>query len=378
MRSRAGKHVEQPGGHKAFVPAPLPPDPPVIIDGRLWQGLSNADRALGRLDGLADMLPNPNLFVAMYVRKEAVLSSQIEGTQSSLSDLLEFESEGMAGRMPKDVAEVVNHVRAMNHGLERLKELPLSLRLIREIHSKLLEGVRGQQRAPGAFRRVQNWIGPEGTGIEDAMFVPPPPQEMRGAMAELEVFLHNSPPMPLLIKCGLVHAQFETIHPFLDGNGRIGRLLITFMLCHARVLARPLLYISHYFRQRRAEYYDRLQRVRDEGDWEGWLRFFVQGVYDVSVQATETARRIVALREGHQTLLRERGRGRVNALGLLDMLYEHPVVTASSVARGLKVTEPTAYRLIADMERLGLLTEMTGRTRGRRFCYKPYLEILEA
>ncbi len=371
---RSGRYVKQPEGYKAFIPAPLPPSPAVKMDGALWQALSDADRVLGRLDGLAEILPNPDLFVAMYVRKEAVLSSQIEGTQASLSDLLEFEAAG-AAEAP-DVGEVFNHVRAMNYGLAQLHKLPLSSRLIRKIHHELLQGVRGQERQPGQFRSRPNWIGPPGCTLHDAAFIPPPPHEMRKALGDLEMFIQKPPPMPLLVKCGLVHAQFETIHPFLDGNGRIGRLLITFMLCRAEVLTRPLLYISHYFREHRDEYYDRLQRVRDEGNWEGWLGFFLKAVYQVSIQATQTARKILHLKERHQQLLREKGKQRVNALALLDLLYERPIVTAPMIVERLNVTPAPAYSLIGNMQKLGLLREITGRERNRIFRYQPYLDIL--
>jgi Fic family protein len=244
----------------------LPPDPPVRLDGELRVLLSRADRALGRLDGSVVTLPNPDLFVFMYVRKEAVLSSQIEGTQSSLQDLLAAEAELFeAVDIPRDVDEVINYVAAMNHGLERLMELPVSVRLIREIHERLLRGVRGAQRAPGELRRTQNWIGPAGSPLADAVFVPPPPESVPQALGELEMFLHTSGDLPILVKIALAHAQFETIHPFLDGNGRVGRLLITFLLTESRVLSKPVLYLSHYLRQNRQEYYERQQAVRDGG-----------------------------------------------------------------------------------------------------------------
>ena len=371
---RAGRYVKQSEGYKAFIPAPLPPKPGVKMDGALWQALSDADRVLGRLDGLAEILPNPDLLVSMYVRKEAVLSSQIEGTQASLSDLLEFEAGGVTEA--PDVGEVLNNVRAMNYGLTQLHKLPLSSRLIRNIHRELLEGVRGQEKQPGEFRRYQNWIGPPGSTLRDSNFIPPPPREMRKAIGDLEIFIQKAPPMPLLVKCGLVHAQFETIHPFIDGNGRIGRLLITFMLCHAEVLTRPLLYISHYFKEHRDEYYERLQGVRDKGEWEGWLGFFLKAVYQVSIQATQTARKILHMREQHQQLLREKGKQRVNSLALLDLLYERPIATASMVVDKLGVTSPTAYGLIGNLQKLGLLREITGRERYRIFRYQPYLDIL--
>ena len=290
---RAGQFVKQPGNYRAFVPALLPPRPSIDLDDEGRRILSDADRALGRLDGCAHVLPNPDLFVAMYVRQEAVLSSQIEGTQSSLTDVLQVET-GIRGRkLPLDVAEVVNYVRAMNHGMARLEDLPLSQRLLREIHGVLLEGVRGEDRTPGEFRRSQNWIGPDGTPLENATFVPPPVREMTAALANLEEFLHDSDDLPVLVHCGVAHAQFETIHPFLDGNGRVGRLLITLLLCERSILHRPLLYLSHYLKKNRAEYYDRLMAIRAKGDWEGWLKFFLLGVYEVSCQAADTARAIL-------------------------------------------------------------------------------------
>src|SRR5438128_10623272 len=243
---RAGRYVKQLEGDRAFIPAPLPPDPPVTMDAELLRLLSDADRALGRLDGATSILPNPNLFVAMYVPQEAVLSSQIEGTQSTLQDVLQFEIDSKGREFPKDVQEVVNYVRAMNYGLDRLRTLPLSLRLVREIHGKLLEGVRGSNRTPGEFRTSQNWIGPVGCALSNATFVPPPVHEMHQALDNLEKFLHDQTSFPLLIHCGLAHAQFETIHPFLDGNGRVGRLLITFLLCERRALTRPLLCLCRY------------------------------------------------------------------------------------------------------------------------------------
>jgi Fic family protein len=243
--------------------------------------LSRADRALGRLDGATETLPNPDLFVFMYVRKEAVLSSQIEGTQASLLDVLEVEAQ-LTTYNPFDVEEVINYVGAMNHGLTRLATLPVSLRLIREVHARLLAGVRGSQSNPGEFRRVQNHIGPPGCSLEQARFVPPPPNQLHECLADLERFIHAEDEIPVLIRVGLIHAQFETIHPFLDGNGRVGRLLITLLLCDREILRRPLLYISYYFKRNRTEYYDRLQRVRDYRDWEGWITFFLRGVFEVA------------------------------------------------------------------------------------------------
>jgi Fic family protein len=337
--------------------------------------LSDADRALGRLDGASSVLPNPDLFVAMYVRHEAVLSSQIEGTQSTLEDVLQFEIDASGQELPKDVAEVVNYVKAMNHGLVRLPELPLSLRLIREIHAKLLEGVRGGQRTPGEFRTSQNWIGPAGCKLATATFVPPPVPEMHVALGNLEEFLHHTTSFPVLIHCGLAHAQFETIHPFLDGNGRVGRLLITFLLCQRGVLHRPLLYLSHHLRAHRADYYDGLMAVRNDGDWEGWLKFFLRGVWEVSEQATMTARAILDLRNMHGRLLNERLPDNAAARRLLDYLFEQPITTVRLVEQRLGCSYVTASRLMNHFAEFKLVREITGYQRNRRYAYEPYLAL---
>ena len=372
---RSGQYVEQLEGYKAFVPSPLPPVPEVLMDAEMWNLLSQADRALGRLDGATDALPNPDLFVFMYVRKEAVLSSQIEGTQASLMDVLEFESQTLTPDNPQDVEEVVNYIAAINHGLERLKTLPTSLRLIKEIHQELMKGVRGSERNPGEFRRSQNWIGPGGCSLADATYVPPPPHEMLKCLGDLERFLHDSQPMPILIKVGLAHAQFETIHPFLDGNGRTGRLLITFLLCEQNILKRPLLYLSHYFKRYRSEYYDRLQAVR-EGDWEGWLKFFLKGVYEVAQEAATTARQIVNLKEEHrQLILSELGRKSGNTIALLESLYFKPIFTVEHVETITNLSYSNANSLIKKLIELGILREITGQKRNRAFSYAPYLDI---
>jgi Fic family protein len=375
---RAGNYVKQPSGYKAFVPAPLPPNPAVTMDVELTKLLSQADRALGRLDGIGSVLPNPDLFVAMYVRQEAVLSSQIEGTQSTLEDVLQFEVDEKANDLPKDVEEVVNYVGAMNYGIKRLDELPLSLRLIREIHSKLMAGVRGQNRTPGEFRKTQNWIGPAGADLASATFVPPPVPEMKDALDKFEKFLHDES-LPVLIHTGLAHAQFETIHPFLDGNGRVGRLLITFLLCQRKVLHRPLLYLSHYLKAHRAEYYDRLMAIRNDGNWEGWLKFFLRGVEEVSDEAIHTSRQIFALREQHRELLNgSLGTSAASGLRLLDYLYEQPIVNVRVVERRLKSSFVTANKLVEQFVKLEILKETTGGLRNRRYSYVPYLTLFES
>ncbi len=371
---RAGRFVQQPSGYRAFLPAPLPPDPPIQFDRELTRLLSDADRALGRLDGVASVLPNPNLFVAMYVRHEAVLSSQIEGTQSTLEDVLAFEAHVRDDNRPRDVEEVVNYVRALNHGLRRLPELPLSLRLLREIHEKLLVKVRGGNKTPGEFRRSQNWIGPAGSSLADATFVPPPVHEMHEALGHLETFLHDREALPVLVQAGLAHAQFETIHPFLDGNGRIGRLLITFLLCEREVLRRPLLYLSHYFKARRAEYYDRLTAIRTGDDWEGWLKFFLRGVQSVSVAATDTARAILDLREQ----LRSRLAASAGALRLLDHLFERPYVSVRMAEKHLRCAYVTAAHTIEELVGVGALRETTGQKRNRVFRFDPFIDIFQS
>jgi Fic family protein len=375
--SRAGRFVTQPSGYRAFVPAPLPPDPPLDLNGETLALLSQADVALGRLDGVVKVIPDPDFFVSMYVRREAVLSSQIEGTQSTLEDLLgaELEPEGPASDSYSDVGEIVNYVRAMNHGLRRLDDLPLSLRLLREIHAELLRDGRGAHRTPGEFRTSQNWIGPSGATLQQATFVPPPVPEMRQALDDFERFFHREERQPVLIEAALSHAQFETIHPFLDGNGRVGRLLITFLLVHRGVLRAPLLYLSHYLKLHRTEYYDRLTGVRVRGDWEGWLRFFLVGVAQTAEEAAETAERIFELRERHRSLVMHE----TGALGLrlLSALFDRPLVNVNYLTRALGVSFPTANRLAGRFADLGLLREVTGQRRSRRFRYDPYLSLFD-
>lgn len=377
-QTRAGRYVEQMAGYRAFIPSPLPPEPPIEIDAEMWSLLSQADRALGRLDGSTEALPNPDLFVFMYVRKEAVLSSQIEGTQASLIDVLEFESQTLQPDNPQDVAEVVNYIAAVNYGLERLTTLPISLRLIREIHQRLLQGVRGAHKEPGEFRTSQNWIGPTGCSLQNATFVPPPPHEMMQVLGQLESFLHDPAPMPSLLKVGLAHAQFETIHPFLDGNGRAGRLLITFLLCEQNILSYPLLYISYYFKKYRSEYYDCLQAVRDHGHWERWLKFFLKGVCEVAQEASRTAREIVAMKEDHrQMIVAEMGRKTGNAIALLESLYFKPVFSIQHAEEITGLSYPNANSLVKDLCDLGLLQEITGQKRNRAFQYAPYLDVFK-
>jgi len=374
--TRAGRYLRQPGGYGAFVPKPLPPAPTVDISNELQVLLSQADRALGRLDGSIQTLPNPDLFVFMYVRKEAVLSSQIEGTQSSLQDVLAAEAKVLSPDRPKDVGEVVNYVSAMNHGLASLKRLPISVRLFKEIHEKLLADVRGSHLTPGEIRTSQNWIGPSGCTLNEATFVPPPPNEVARCLSELEQFIHAESDLPLLVKIGLAHAQFETIHPFLDGNGRIGRLLITFLLCEREVLVKPVLYLSYFFKRQRSEYCERLQAVRNDGAWEEWLVFFLRGVIEVSQHATETARRILALREEHRQAITDAlPRTAANGHRLLEYLYQKPIVSVGDVQDLIGTAYPAANDLVTRFNELGILYEFTGQVRNRKFNYEEFVRL---
>jgi len=343
------------------------------MDAEMIRLLSDADRKLGRLDGVTQILPNPDLFVGMYVSKEAVLSSQIEGTQASMIDLLEA-SEVETTITP--VSEVVNYVSAMNYGLERMNDIPLSLRLIREIHAYLLQKGRGSASNPGEFRTTQNWIGPAGCNLNTATFVPPAVPDMLEALGELEKFFYDESDIPALIKIGLIHAQFETIHPFLDGNGRMGRLLITFWLCQQRILSEPLLYLSYYFKLNRQEYYDRLMNVRTKGQWEEWIKFFLRGVAIVADEATTSAKEILALKTRHQEELYSEGN--TNAVNLLEKLFYHPVITKKQVTELLRVTYPTASALVEDFLNRKILADLNPtRQRNKRYVFSEYLAILQ-
>ncbi|HEX7245299.1 MAG TPA: Fic family protein [Solirubrobacterales bacterium] len=376
LKDRAGRFVSQPEGYEAFVPNPLPPQPALVLDASLLRLLENAVAELGRLDGVAKVIPDPDFFVSMYVRREAVLSSQIEGTQSTLEDLLERELDDDESEPLSDVLDLVNYVQAMNFGLERIKTLPLSLRLIREIHGELLRDGRGSKATSGEFRQSQNWIGPPGATLRQATFIPPPVPDMKEALHGFEKFLHEDGRYPTLIDVGLAHAQFETIHPFLDGNGRVGRLLNTFLLVHRGMLRQPLLYLSHFFKLHRTEYYDRLMAVRLKGDWEGWIGFFLNGVVQTAREATETAERLFELREAHRSAIIERNLGQ-NGLMLLSHLFRRPLVNINLVASLLETTFPTASRLVSSFEEAGLLREITGQKRSRMFRYDPYLLLFD-
>jgi Fic family protein len=361
-----------------FHPRPLPPEPPLEIDVGLQNLLDEANQALGRLDGVTLLLPDPDQFLYSYVRKEAVLSSQIEGTQSSLSDLLLFEHDVAPGVPIEDVRETSNYIAAMTHGLERIKGgFPLSLRLIKEIHALLLQSGRGGERAPGEFRRSQNWLG--GTRPGNARYVPPPHQEVVPGMGALEKFLHDDPePTTILIKAALAHAQFETIHPFLDGNGRVGRLLVTLLLsAEEQVLSRPLLYLSLHLKEHRDEYYERLTAIRTDGEWEGWLRFFVEGVIAVARSATETTQRIVQLINDDRQRVMALGRAAGSAARLHDLVTRQIVFTIPEAAKLLEMSEPTTGKATTHLEQLGIVRETTGRARNRAYVYDRYLRLLQ-
>jgi Fic family protein len=360
---------------RAFVPAPLPPNPPVDLSG-LYQQLDRANQALGRLDGLTTLLPNTQLFLYLYARKEALLSSQIEGTKSSFSDLLLFENEAASGVPVDDVEEVSNYVAAMQHGLRRIKNgFPLSLRLIREIHGILLRGGRGANKTPGEFRRSQNWIG--GTRPGNAAFVPPPPELLMECLDRFEHFLHDEKDkLPVLVEAGFVHVQFETIHPFLDGNGRLGRLLITLLLCAKGTLREPLLYLSLYFKTHRQRYYDLLQRVRTEGVWEEWLAFFLEGTETTAHQAASAAVQILRLFEADRKKIRTMGRKAASSLAVHEYLQAHPLTKIGPAAKHLKLSIPTVTSALETLSKLKIAKESTGKRRDRLFAYPRYLHIL--
>ncbi len=358
----------------SYIPKPLPPNPPLRME-ELYPLLDRASTALGRLDGISIILPDPSLFLYMYIRKEAVLSSQIEGTQSSLSDLLLFEAEAAPGAPLDDVTEVSCYVAAMNYGMERLKEFPLSLRLIREIHSKLLNNARGGNKSPGEFRVSQNWIG--GTRPDTAKFVPPPPEELMNCLDSFEKFLHDETVrLPVLIKAALAHVQFETIHPFLDGNGRLGRLLITFILCAEGVLQAPLLYLSLYFKTNRQAYYDHLQNVRETGNWEDWITFFLTGVIDTANQAIQTAKYMIRLFEADRARIEESGKSTAATLSIHAYLQKQPVTNTTRLKNACGISLPTVLRSLAALEELGIVHEITGKERNKVFAYRQYLNIL--
>ena len=378
---RSGEFVRQEDGEQgywAFYPRPLPPEPPLALKGDLPDLLDRANQALGRLDGVTLLLPDPDQFIYTFVRKEAVLSSQIEGTQSSLSDLLLFENEAAPGVPRQDAAETTNYIAAMNHGLHEIARpggLPLSNRLLREVHARLLQSGRGAGKTPGAFRRNQNWIG--GSRPGNARFVPPPSSQVEAAMSDLEKFLHDkNAESRVLVKAAMAHAQFETIHPFYDGNGRLGRLLITLLLAAEGVLERPLLYLSLHLKRNRDAYYDHLQGVRSEGRWEEWLRFFLEGVIEVARSTTQTTRQIVAMIERDRQTIHAMGRAAATAHRVHEWASRYLMVRPPWAATGLGLSEPPVYSAVRRLEEAGILREVTGRQRGRLWVYDEYLAFM--
>lgn len=361
---------------RAFVPLPLPPQPRLDLTTADHDLIERANRALGRLDGVARLLPDPTLLVYGYIRREAVLSSQIEGTQSSLSDLLLFETEDAPGVPIDDVREVSNYVAAIEYGLERIETLPISIRLLKEVHARLLKGGRGADKTPGELRRTQNWVGGNRPGT--ALFVPPPPHLVIETLGALELFLQGQPEaFPTLIKAALAHVQFETIHPFLDGNGRLGRLLITLLLCAEGALRQPLLYLSLYFKTHRDQYYALLQRVRTEGVWEEWLRFFLRGVQEVSESAETTARRMLDMFETDRAKIQqELGRKAGSALRLQEHMQRHPIFRIPEAATSLGLSKPTVGTAVDELVKIGLVKEIGQRKRGRQYSYRRYIKLL--
>ncbi len=376
--TRAGKIIKTDRDYSAFIPQPLPPE--IEYSPASINALAEANRHLGHLNGVGALLPNPNLLIIPYVRREAVLSSKIEGTQTSLSDLFYFEAarkkEQRVEARETDVLEVVNYVKAMDHGLKRLKTLPLCLRLIREIHGILMKNVRGQHLTPGEFRRSQNWIGPAGCTLGDAAFVPPPVHEMHETLGKLERFFHDKNDIPGLVQCALIHYQFEAIHPFLDGNGRIGRLLITLFLCEREFLGHPLLYLSAFFEKHRREYYDRLISVSQRGEWEAWIDFFLRAIAVQSKDAALNARAILDLLEDYKKRLQEK-RTSIYVTRLLDELFKNPYVSIPRAATRLKTSYHTAKAAIERLKKTGILFEVSRKSRGKVYCAKELLGLLE-
>lgn len=369
-----GSHT---GSVRAFVPYPLPPNPPLNLGGALIEQMERANQSLGRLDSLARLLPNANLLVYSYIRKEAQVSSMIEGTKSTLAELLEHEAEAEPGIPTAGVLEVSSYVRAMEYGLQRLRTLPVSLRLIREIHRILLTEGRGSSNAPGEFRNSLVWIG--GSRPQAAQFVPPPPDQLAGCLASLESFLHEDPQeMPPILKAALAHVQFETIHPFLDGNGRMGRLLITLLLCADGVLSLPILYLSLYFKQHRLEYYDRLTAVRHSGDWEAWVRFFYDGLDSTARESARTAEQVMDLCNEVEASIEEFGRARYSARMVFSQFKRQPIMSIRRLAEQSSLSVPTVTAALERLVDIGVLRETSGRRRGRLFAFGAYLDLLNA
>jgi Fic family protein len=378
QKDRAGKYVMQLTGYRAYIPKSLPPMPPIKYNGELRNLLSEADRALAKLDGIATVLPNTELFIAMYVKKEALLSSQIEGTQASLEGVLRFEANLEPSEDINEIKEVVNYIKAMNYGISRLQDLPMSNRLIKEIHEILIKGTRGTHKTPGEFRKTQNWLGAPGANLLEATFIPPPPDALMDLLFNLEKFIHQKDEIPPLIKISLIHAQFETIHPFLDGNGRVGRLLITFYLYWEKILSRPLLYLSFYLKKNRIEYYDSLMKIRLDGNWEGWIKFFLKGIKEVSEEAANSAKEIIILKDTLLKTLFDHKISSIYAVGFLNLLFIKPIITSDEkLIKELKVSKETANQLIKKFEKLKILKEISGKKRYKKYIFSEYINIIK-
>lgn len=372
----SGTYIQQPGGYKAFMPDPLPPKPPVRLDDSLQVLLSRADRSIARLDGIGEVLPNPDLFVAMYVKKEALLSSQIEGTQASMEGILEFEADMIPRDDINQVKEVINYIKALNFGLNELNLKPeISIDFIEQLHTILIKGTRGSKHV-GAFRRTQNWLGSPGATVFEAVFVPPPPHAVPSAMKELVSFVQSSSYTASLIKAAFVHAQFETIHPFIDGNGRIGRLLITLLLYRARILTRPLLYLSYYLKKNRSKYYALLMGTRHEREWDSWLRFFLNGIVEVSDQASTAARDIIALKQKVLDRLYAQQVSSIYAVKLVDLLFESPVVDVHTIDERFGISKDTGTKLVNTFTKMKILKEITGKQRYKKYLFVEYVDII--
>jgi len=375
MGRKAGELVRQKGGYDTFIPNPLPPE--IQYDDELHLLLSRADAALARLDGVTEVLPNPDIFVAMYVKKEALLSAQIEGTLVSLQGVLEFEANLKPKEDLRDIREVINYIGAMNYGMAQLQRGDLNLNLINESHKMLITGTRGSDKNPGKYKDVQNFLGTPGGSIFQASFIPPPPEKIEQLMSELETFIKQKDKLPVLIKIALIHEQFETIHPYLDGNGRMGRLLITYYLYWTKSLSRPLLYLSFYLKKNKPEYAEHLNKIRFHDDWESWLKFFLRGVIEVSENAIQSAREIIALKENSIKKLIEYKVGGTNAIRLLDLLFDNPTVSIREVAEKLNISPVAANKLVNKMVELGILLEITGKERYQKFAFIDFIKIIE-
>lgn len=381
VNNRAGKYKRVLSGdlaYSAFTPNFLPPEPPIIIDDTLQELLSNADRALGGLNVVTELLPDSDYFILSYLRKEAALSSQIEGTQATFVDVAKAEAGAIDSETPQDYPEIINYINAINYGLVRIRQdnFPMTLRLIKEIHERILKGVRGQHKNPGEFRTSQNWIG--GASINTASYLPPVADDMLLALDNFEKYIHDKRPMPALIKIGLIHSQFETIHPFLDGNGRTGRLLITLLLCHYGLLPKPALYLSEYFKAFRTEYYDKLHAVHEKGDFEGWLKFFIEGIWLVSEEATRTAMKIKALKDKDVLKLSVlSSQSSRSAIKLLEQLFSKPIMTVNDVSTYTSLSYPNANNLVRKLIELDILELVVERERNRVFAYKEYINLFK-